>query len=134
MRVNAVGYFCRGALSLMFDGILNATLSEVSTTRAIQARLCLRFPPLGLYKQILHSPYFLILLIHNKHKTIRWNFGLAPRFYSLDRELPKGVDKAKNVWLIIRQLPIKAEWWEAPFGLPILAEAISKTIFPSIQL
>ena len=46
--------------------------------------LCLRFPSLGLQKRILNSPCLLILLIHAKHKTIRWNFGLTPRFYSLE--------------------------------------------------
>ena len=55
------------------------------------------FPPMGLYKQILNSPYFLILLIHNKRKIIRSNFGLTPRFYSLENELTNWDDKAKNV-------------------------------------
>ena len=33
LHVKAIGCFCRGAPSLMFDGILNVTLSEeVSTT------------------------------------------------------------------------------------------------------
>ena len=36
----AVGCLCRGALSLMFDGIINAALSEkVSTTGVIQVNL-----------------------------------------------------------------------------------------------
>ena len=39
-RVQAVGCFCRGAPSLMFGGILNATLSEkVSTTGATHKNL-----------------------------------------------------------------------------------------------
>ena len=80
----------------MFDGILNAALSS--------------FPPMGLYKQILNSLYFLILLIHNKRKIIRSNFGLTPRFYSLENELTNWDDKAKNVLLIVGKLPIKAGW------------------------
>ena len=67
MRFKTVGCFCWGAPLLMFYGVLN-------TTR--------RFPPLGLHKRILNSPCLLILLIYTKHKTIRWNFGLTPRFYS----------------------------------------------------
>ena len=40
IRVKAVGCFCRGAPSLMFGGILNATLSEkVSTTGATHKNL-----------------------------------------------------------------------------------------------
>ena len=45
IRVKAVGCFCRGASSMMFGGILNATLSEkVSTTGATHKNL--EFPPL----------------------------------------------------------------------------------------
>ena len=80
-------------------------------------RLCLRFPSLVLYKRILNSPCFLILLIHTKYKAIRWIFGLTPRFYSLEGELTQYVDKAKNVWLIVGQLHIKAGWWDAPLAL-----------------
>ena len=111
------GCFRRGAPSLMFDGILNATLP--------------RFQPLGLYKQILNFPYFLILLIYNKHKIIRYNFRLTSCFYFLENEHTNWEDKAKNVWLIVGQLPIKAGWWGASLALQILAEAINKTIFPS---
>ena len=40
LRVKAIGCFRRGALSLMFDGILNVTLSEeVSTTVVTQGNL-----------------------------------------------------------------------------------------------
>ena len=58
-RVNAVGCFHGGAVSLMFDKILNATLSEekVSTTRITQGNLEL---PLC----------FVLLLIYTKRKTI----------------------------------------------------------------
>ena len=46
IRVKAVGCFCRGAPSRMFDGILNATLSEkVSTTGVIQENLELPLLP-----------------------------------------------------------------------------------------
>ena len=46
IRVKAVGCFCRGAPSLMFGGILNATLSEkVSTTGVTQENLELPLLP-----------------------------------------------------------------------------------------
>ena len=47
LRVKAVGYFRRGAPSLMFDGILNVTLSEekVSTTEVTQGNLKLLLRP-----------------------------------------------------------------------------------------
>ena len=84
----------------------------------LEMQLCLiTFPSLGLYKRILNSPGFVILLIHTKHETIRWNLGLSPRFYSLERKLTQYVDKAKNMWLIVGQLPIKAGWWDAPLAL-----------------
>ena len=75
-----------------------------------------------LYKRIFNSPCFLILLIRTKYKTIRWNLGqwnlgLTPHFYSLEGELTNWVDKAKYVWLIVGQLPIKPEWWVAPLTL-----------------
>ena len=72
-RAKAVGCFCGGAVSLMFDRILNVTLYEkVSTTRNAQG--------------ILNCPYLLMLLIHTKHKTRRWYQG---KFIDL-------TDKAKN--------------------------------------
>ena len=46
LRVKAVGCFRRGAPSLMFDGILNVTLSEeVSTTEVTQENLKLLLRP-----------------------------------------------------------------------------------------
>ena len=56
LRVNVVGCFRRGAPSLMFDGILNVTLSEekVSTTGVTQGNL--------------NSSCILILFIHTKHR------------------------------------------------------------------
>ena len=80
--------------------------------------LCLRrrFLPLGLHKRIWNSPCLLILLIHTKHKTIRSNLG-DPRLHSLEGEFIYWVDKAKNVWLTVGQLPIKAGWWDAPPAL-----------------
>ena len=74
---------------------------KVSTTEAIPTNLELPLLP--------------NLLIHNKHKTIRLNFWLSPRFYSLKNELTNWEDKAKNVWLIAGQLPIKAGWWMLSF-------------------
>ena len=80
-------------------------------------QLCLRSLPLGLHIRILNSPCFLILLIYTKHKTIRWNLGLTPRFYSLEGELTHWVDMAKIAWLIVGQLPLRAGWWYAPLAL-----------------
>ena len=81
-------------------------------------RLCLRrFLPLGLHKGILNSPCLLILLIHAKHKTIRWCLGLTPCLHFLEGELIHMVDNAKNVWLIVGQLPKKSRWWDAPLAL-----------------
>ena len=47
LRVKAVCCFCRGAPSLMFDGILNVTLSEekVSTTGVTQGIIELLLHP-----------------------------------------------------------------------------------------
>ena len=47
LRVKAVGCFHRGALSMMFDGILNVTLSEekVSITGVTQGNLELLLCP-----------------------------------------------------------------------------------------
>ena len=45
IKVKAVGCFYRGAPSLMFDGVLNATLSEVSITGVIQENLELPLLP-----------------------------------------------------------------------------------------
>ena len=45
-RVNSVGCFRRGATSLMFDGILNATLSEEPYTTGVkQGNLEHSLPP-----------------------------------------------------------------------------------------
>ena len=46
-RVKAVGYFLGGAVSLMFDRILNETVSEekVSTTRVTEGNLELPLSP-----------------------------------------------------------------------------------------
>ena len=81
----------------MFDRIVNTTLSEkVSTT--------------GVTQENLEPPCLLILLIQTKYKTIRRNVGLAPLFYSLEEEIIHWVVNAKNVWLIVEQLAIKAGW------------------------
>ena len=57
IRVKTVGCFCWGVPTLMFDGVLNTTLSEVSTT--------------GVTQENLELPCLLVLLIHTKHETIR---------------------------------------------------------------
>ena len=51
--VKAVGYFRGGAVSLMFDRILNVTLSEekVSTTRVTEGNLELPLSPNSLDSQ-----------------------------------------------------------------------------------
>ena len=66
-------------------------------------RIRRRFPPLWLQKGILSSRCLLILFIHTKHKTIRWCQG---EFIDLE-------DKAKNVWLIVGQLPKEPGLWDA---------------------
>ena len=44
----------------------------------------------------------------NKHQTQRQqNLGLTPHPHLLDRELIHSVDKAKSMWIIVGQLPIK---------------------------
>ena len=67
----------------MFDRILHATLSEVSTTGVIQENL-----------ELLLLPNFL-----DSHQTQcnKMKFGLNPRFYSLEGELSHWRDKTKNV-------------------------------------
>ena len=99
-RVKAVGCFRGRAPSLMFDRILNLTLQDSKSEVT---------PPLVLHKGILNSPCFLILLIHNKHKAIRWYLGLTPPLHFLEGELIYWVDKAKNVWLIAGQF-LKKSW------------------------
>ena len=69
-------------------------------------RLCLRrrFAPMGLHKKILNITCLLILLIHTKHKTIRWNLGLNPRLHSLEEEFIHWIGMPKNLWLTVGQL------------------------------
>ena len=59
--VKAVDYFRRRASSLIFDGILNATLSN-------SKRLTRSFSPLGLRKGIADFSCLLILLIYTNNK------------------------------------------------------------------
>ena len=81
----------------MFYGILNATLSDkVSTNGTAQKNLELSLPP--------HS------LDSHQTQNNKMKFWTDPRFYSLEGELIHWVDKAKNVRLIVSQLPIKAGW------------------------
>ena len=87
-----------------------------------------RFLPQGLHIRILNSP-FLILFTQTNHKTIRWNLGLAPRLYFFEwGELSHWVGKAKNVSLIVGQLPIKARWWDAPIALRDFSWKIKQNI------
>ena len=81
-KIKTVDCFCRKAPSLIFDRILNASLSKkVSTTRVTQENLELLLPPNSL----------------DSHQTEnnKMKFWTAPRFYSL--ELTHWVDKAKTV-------------------------------------
>ena len=68
--VKAVGYFCRRALSCifdrMFDWILNATLPN--NLLNLEEGMRRSFPPLELRKGILDSHCLLILLIYTSNK------------------------------------------------------------------
>ena len=76
-----------------------------------------KLPRLGLHIRILNSPC-LILFTHTKHKTIRSHLGQTPHLHFLEgRELSHWVGKAKNLWLIVGQLCIKAAWWDTPLVL-----------------
>ena len=70
--VKVVGYFLRRNPSWMFGRILNAALSNKLLYR--EQGLRRSFPPLGLPKGILNSPYLLILLIYTKHKNNKMKF------------------------------------------------------------
>ena len=72
-----------------------------------------------------NSPCLLILLIHTNTKTVIWNLGLTPRPYYVEGELIHCVDKAKIVWLIVGQLPMKARWWDTLFALQNLSRVIN---------
>ena len=48
---------------------------------------------------------------------MRWNLGLTLSPHFLEGELIHWLGKAKNMWLSIGQLPIKAGWWDAPLPL-----------------
>ena len=71
---------------------------------------------------VLDSPCLLFLLIYPPAfyfswftpitNTTRWNLGLAPRSHFLERELIHWMDKTKNLWKKVGQLPIKTEWWD----------------------
>ena len=78
-HVNVVVCFCRGAPSLIFYGILSATLSneKISTTGVTQWNL--ELPP---------PPFPPVLFLHN--------LGLAPRPHFLEGELIHWVGMAKT--------------------------------------
>ena len=119
-KVYGCWLFLQGALSLMFDRILNATLSEkVSTTGVIQENL--EFP--------------LLLNSFDSHQTQNTKMKLwtGPTFLLpwTHQELTHLVDKAKNVWLIVGQFPIKPGWWDAPLVHQDFSWSNKETIFPS---
>ena len=51
-----------------------------------------------------------------------------PRPHFLERELIHFVEKAKNVWLIVGRLSIKAGWWNDPLALWDFNQAINTKI------
>ena len=53
--------------------------------------------------------------------TIRCNLRPTPRSHLLEGELIHWAGKAKNAWLIVGWLPIKAEWWDGPLVLQDLS-------------
>ena len=63
------------------------------------------------------SPLLLNSLDSDQTQTNKMKFWTDPTFYSLEGELTHRLDKAKIVWLIVGQLPIKTGWWYAPFAL-----------------
>ena len=81
--------------------------------------LCLRrnFPPLALHRGILNFSCVLILLIDAKHKYKNMKSWTDLTSHFFDGDLIYLVDRAKDVWLIIGQLPIKSGWWNAPLAL-----------------
>ena len=80
--------------------------------------LCLRrFQSLGFHKGILNSPWMLILLIHTKDKDNKMKILDWPTSSFPSRRSIHWVDKTRNVWLIVGQLPIKDVWWDAPLSL-----------------
>ena len=101
LSVKVISCFHRGAPSLMLGGILNATLSEVSTTGVTQWNLELLLRP--------NSPDSYQTQIQ-EYQILDWLHVLISL---IEGELIYLVDKAKNVWLIVGQLPIKAGWWNA---------------------
>ena len=99
-----VGCFSRGASSLMFDWILNVTLpGELFTTGFTQGNLELFLPPNSLDSHQI------------KNNMVK--ISTDPRSWFPEEELIHWVDKTKNVWLIVGQLPIKPGWWVAPLVL-----------------
>ena len=88
-------------LSLMFDRILNATVWE-GFHHWGYTRESWTPPPLSC----------LILGTPTKQKTIQWNLGLTPHLHFLEGgEFTHWVNKAKNVWLIVGQLPKTLKYW-----------------------
>ena len=76
---------------------------------------------------ILDSPAPLDSHIAPTTKTSRWNHRLTPRPHFLEGKLIHWVDKAKNMWIIVSWLPIKAEWWDAYLALQGFSQNIVNT-------
>ena len=47
----------------------------------------------------------------------RWNLGLTTHLRFLEGKPIKLIDKTKNVWLIVGQLPVKIKWYNALIAL-----------------
>ena len=78
-------------------------------------QLCLRrFPPLELHKGILNPSFSWFTPNTN---AIRYKLGLTPGSHFLEGELIYWAGKAKSMWPIVRRLPLKVEWWDAPLAL-----------------
>ena len=75
-QASAVELFCENSRtqSWLFDRILSVRRS---------------FPSLGLHKEILDSPYLIILLIYTKRKTKTWKIGLTTRPHFIFLKLSK---------------------------------------------
>ena len=107
VSLKTVGYFCRRAPSLMFDRILNVTLSEEKASTS----------------GVTHGNLKLLLRPNFPDSHQRWHLRLTQRPHFYKEELIHLVDKSKNVSLIVVQLPIKANGEIIPSCFRILAEA-----------
>ena len=69
----------------------------------------------------------LILLIHTKHKNNKMKYCTDLFSWFPLRRTHHWVDKTENVWLIFKQLPIKAGWWDVPLALGFQLKQYART-------